>query len=438
MAVPSLSRLVTEIANSRKRAYAVIATAVVVPRLVVLLDQRGAILPAFTEGEKSDDIARTFLASGTFGFIPHIPTAYTQPLYSFFLIPLYWALGRTWEVVGGAQIVVAVATSLLVFEIGRRWLRRWAGLCAALLVSLHPYSLWHDVHINREILDGLLAAAIFILSLALIERRSLKVAVALGAVFGLSILSNVRLTALPLIIGALCLWYWKPDRKSFTAVGAVLAACAVVLLPWVIRNRAQVGCFALTTDSRALWEANNSLTLGTLRRGSWIDNVPLPASFPPSAQDAGREYRRHGKIVRVDECAQVPFYQDKVLSFWAHHPGEKAKLAAQGSLMLWNPIVSPPPTRNDEVSWLTGLRDTVEPLYIAPIFLLALYGVTRVPRRVAVLSVVLLAYQWGLAIIFVGATRYRVPWDFVAALLAGAALVDLAERLGRRRATRAI
>jgi hypothetical protein len=221
-------------------------------------------------------------------------------------------------------------------------------------------------------------------------------------------------------------------------VGAILAACAVVLLPWVIRNRVQVGCFALTTDSRALWEANNSLTLNVLRRGSWIDNVPLPKSFPPSAQDAGREYRRHGKIVHVDECAQVPFYQDKVLTFWAHHPGEKVKLAAQGSLMLWNPTVSPPPTRSDAIGWLTSLRDSVEPIFVAPIFLLALYGLTRVPRRVAVLSVILLAYQWGLAIVFVGATRYRVPWDFVAALLAGAALVDLVERLGRRRAGRPV
>ena len=66
--------------------------------------------------------------------------------------------------VGGAQIVVAIATSLIVYEIGRRWLRPGPA-CAALLVSLHPYSLWHDVHVNREILDGLLAAGIFVLSL---------------------------------------------------------------------------------------------------------------------------------------------------------------------------------------------------------------------------------------------------------------------------------
>jgi 4-amino-4-deoxy-L-arabinose transferase-like glycosyltransferase len=434
--VPSqaLGRLATELANRRRRAYLLIALVTALPRLVVLLDQRGAILAPFTFGEKSDDIARTFVDSGTFGFIPGHPTAYTQPLYSYFLIPLYWTLGRSWEVVGGAQILVAIATSLIVYEIGRRWLGSLAGVVAALLVSVHPYSLWHDVHVNREILDGLLAAAIFLLSLALLERRSLKVAVGLGAVFGLAILGNVRLTALPLLVGALCLWYWRPSRHTFALLGTCFAVCVLVLAPWVIRNRVQVGCFALTTDSRALWEANDNLTLRTLRAGKWIDNVPLPSSFPPSAQDAGRFYRRQGRIVNVDECAQVSFYQDKVLSFWAHHPEEKGKLAAQASLMLWNPVVSPPPTRSDAVSWLTDLRDSVEPIFIGIVFLLALYGVFRVPRRVAALSLLLLGYQWGLAMIFVGATRYRVPWDFIPCLLAAAAVVDLAGRVRRARA----
>ena len=103
-------------------------------------------------------------------------------------------------------------------------------------------------------------------------------------------------------------------RRTLLIVAAGLVACGAVLAPWVIRNRVQVGCFALTTDSRALWEANNPLTYYVLRHGGWIDNVALPASFPPSAQDAGREYRRHGVIVSVDECAQVPFYQHKVIS----------------------------------------------------------------------------------------------------------------------------
>ena len=57
---------------------------------------------------------------GTFGFIPGEPSAYTQPLYGFFLVPIYWIFGRTWWSVGGAQIVVATLTALLVYAIGAR------------------------------------------------------------------------------------------------------------------------------------------------------------------------------------------------------------------------------------------------------------------------------------------------------------------------------
>ena len=59
------------------------------------------------------------------------------------------------------------------------------------------------------------------------------------------------------------------------------------------------------------------------------------------------------------------------------------------------------------------------------------------PRRFAVVALLLLGYQWLVAMVFVGATRYRVPWDFVPALLAGAALVWAADRFARRRAAAA-
>lgn len=423
-------------AARRQLVYPLVALVAAVPRLAALLVERGEILKPFTLGEKSDDIARTFLDSGTFGFIPGHPTGYTQPLYSFFLIPLYGALGRTWEVVGGAQILVAVATALIVYEIGRRCISAEAGVLAALLTTLHPYAVWHDVHVNREIVDGLLAAAIVLLTLALADRRTPLLAAALGAVLGLAILGNVRLTALPLVLLAFLLWQWRPDRRSLALAGIALAVTAAVVAPWVVRNRIEVGCFALTTDSRALWEANSTRTLETLRAGLWIDNVPLPRSFPPSAQDAGREYRRRGQIVAVDECRQMRFYRGEVLDFWREHPGEKARLAGQATLMLWNPKVSPPDP-GDSPGWLNRLRELVEPAYMAPLFLLAVVGLRFVPRRVAVLAAVLLAYQWLMAMVFVGATRYRVPWDFMILLLAAAAIVELVRRADGRRAVEA-
>ena len=41
-----------------------------------------------------------------------------------------------------------------------------------------------------------------------------------------------------------------------------------------VRNKVQVGCFAITTDARALWKANNENTYDVLARGGWIDDVP--------------------------------------------------------------------------------------------------------------------------------------------------------------------
>jgi len=429
----SLGRL-GALARRRALVYPVVLAACAIPRLVTLVADRNDVLLPFTLGEKSDDIARTYLESGTFGFIPGHPTAYTQPLYSYFLIPLYWSLGRTWEVVGGAQIVVAAATAVIVYELGRRWLGGTTGVVAALLTTLHPYSIWHDVHVNREILDGLLAAAIMFVTLALAARRSLLLSAGLGVLLGVAILGNVRLSALPFALAAFLLWRWRPTTPAaFWTIGVALACCAVTLAPWVVRNRVQVGCYAITTDARALWEANNARTLHILRRGLWIDNVPLPASFPPSAQDAGREYRRHGKVVAVDECRQMRFYRHQVTDFWKAHPGEKALLAGQATLMLWSPSVSPADTQVGAAGWLNDLRASVEPFYMLPLFLLALFGLTRVPRSFAVLAVILLGYQWLVAMLFVGATRYRVPWDFVIALLAAAALVDIAARVRARR-----
>jgi membrane protein implicated in regulation of membrane protease activity len=71
-----------------------------------------------------------------------------------------------------------------------------------------------------------------------------------------------------------------------------------------------------------------------------------------------------------------------------------------------------------------------------PLYCLAVAGLFFVPRTFAVLSVALLAYQTAVAMIFVGVTRYRVPWDFLLAILAAAAAVALARRVAETRLTR--
>jgi 4-amino-4-deoxy-L-arabinose transferase-like glycosyltransferase len=384
-----------------------------------LLHERGAILAAFTE--KSDDFAQSFVANGTFGFIAGHPSASTQPLYGFFLVPVYWIAGRHWWSVGGAQIVVAVAAALLVYEIGRRFLSRRAGLLAALGATLHPYLVWHDVHVNREILDQLLGAALVLLALLAARRGSLWLAAALGAVAGLSILSNTRLALLPLVLAGYLVW--RLGRAALVPAALVLAAAALAVAPWVVRNRVQLGCWSITTDARALWKANTLQTYDILARGGWIDDVPSLPGSPPTPEMQGAKWKVDHVLLPVDECAQQRFYEGKVEDFWREHPGEKARLAGQATAMLWSPVA-----RSDSEASAGGgslARRLVEPVYMGIAFALAAVGLFLVPRAFAVLAVALLAYETLAAAVFAGTTRYRVPWDFVLMLLTAAAVTRL-------------
>jgi hypothetical protein len=193
----------------------------------------------------------------------------------------------------------------------------------------------------------------------------------------------------------------------------------VAVAPWLIRNRVQVGCWAITTDGRALWKANNLQTYGVLARGGWIDDVKDPPGHPfPNPEEARDLYRATGKKVHVTECANMRYYQRKVRRFWRDHPGAKAKLAAQAVRMEWDPR----PTKTATESGQGVLRDVVQPVYTSLLFALGIVGLFLVPRFFAAFVLVLLAYETAAAMVFAGATRYRVAWDFLIAVLAAAAL----------------
>ena len=428
--------------GSRARAYALVAAVCALPRVEVLLHERGAILGDF---EKSYKLAEMYVKTGTFGYVPGFPSASTQPLYGWFLIPIVWATGLRWWSVGAIQILIAVGTSLVVFEIGRRFLSLRIGLAAAVIATLQPYLVWHDVHGNREILDQLLGAAMFLLALEVARRKTVVAGAVLGVVAGIAILSNSRLVLLPVFFSAFLLW----RRIGWVAAAAVPVLAVVALSPWVVRNKLDVGCWQITTDARALWKANNVNTYKVLAKGLWIDQViyrqyggaDIPQRRPPgdlqpvqwmTPTEAGDQYTLNGRVYDVPECAQVGPYEHLVFRFWEHHPTEKAKLMGQATEMMWSPQVQSDGSANG--GGVSGVRRWVEPLYVVPLYLLAIAGLFFVPAAFRALALIFAFYETAAAWVFAGTTRYRVPWDFVLALLAATVLQRLWARLRSRRA----
>ena len=415
---------------TRRSALGIVVAASVVPRLVVLIVERNDLIAGLTE--KSDRFARTFVRSGTFGFIPGRPSAYTQPLYGFFLSGLYWVAGRNWLSIGLAQIAVAAATAVLVYAIGARIASQRVGVVAAVISTLHPYLVWHDIHVNREVLDGLLAAALTLAVLVAAERRTLRAVSVAGVIAGLAVLANSRLLLLPLVLAVFVAWDFRPTRRAVLAGAVLIGAAALVIVPWVVRNQVSVGCFTLTTDSRALWKANNLATYDILASGKWLDQVPPLPGAPPWPELAADITERTGRVVTVDECAQMRLYQHEVTTFWREHPGEKAKLAAQAVRMLWGPVVTVESDTPD--TGPSGLaRRFVEPAFAIALYVFALFGIMRLPRRYLVLTLLLLGYGTLMAMVFAGTVRYRVPWDFLLCIPAAIALTHLWDAAASRR-----
>jgi 4-amino-4-deoxy-L-arabinose transferase-like glycosyltransferase len=410
-----------------------VVLAAALPRLAVLALEREAILEEYVE--KSDRFATTLVESGTFGFLPDVPSAYTQPLYAWFLAGLYWPFGRSWLVVGVAHVLVAVATALLVLAIGRHIASTRIGVIAALVATLHPYVVWHDVHVNRELLDGLLLAGIAYLALLAHDRGSGRLAVATGALVGLAILGNSRLALLPVVLAPFLVWRVRPGRRAAAVAVVAVVAAGAVIAPWALRNRSEVGCLAITTDARALWKANNPATYDVLARGGWIDDVPDLPGVPPWPERAADDYLAGGELVEVDECAQMRFYQDEVKAFWRDQPGEKTRLAVQAARMLWSPFLSVEADDEGQQGPADLAQRTVEPVFTILLYAFALWGAFLAPRRLVALVALLLAYNTATAMVFAGTVRYRVPWDFLLALLAAFALERawglLRSRLGR-------
>src|SRR5439155_5349263 len=189
---------------------------------------------------------------------------------------------------------------------------------------------------------------------------------------------------------AYLLWRSGISRRTMLATGAMLAGAAVLVMPWVVRTKVDVGCWTVTTDARALWKANNVNTYATLKRGLWIDHVPQPRSLPPSPQQVFEHWQQTGVVLPYNECAQMSMYQSKVVSFWLHHPGDKARLVPLDGQWLWQPSVVETRGRPGAGGWLDTLRTTAEPAYMVVLYLLGAIGLFFVPRFLAAMTVLLL------------------------------------------------
>ena len=248
-----------------------------------------------------------------------------------------------------------------------------AGLVGAAIATLNPYLIWHDVHVNREIVDQVVAAALVLLTLIVAERPSLKLATLLGAVTGLSMLGNTRLDRRA-----------RPLRSLPRVSPAARARDGARLRPRPRRRDRRRRCPGSSettstsaasrsrpTDARCGRRTTRARTACS-RPGQWIDNIgqhpprpPHPGILTPDeahgiyVSDGRPRQARSGRVPRDDvlrESRASPGSSD--------HPGDKAKLAALSAKLLWQPNVFETSGRPGAGTQLDVGRRVVEPVYM--------------------------------------------------------------------------
>lgn len=208
------------------------------------------------------DLADSFLQGSGFCLEGGVDCAVRVPMYPL-VISAFLRLDWLYPGLPILQAAISASRCLISYGIGSTLFDRRAGLIAACLTALNPYSIAHSTAMQDTSLFNLLTGlAIYLLLQSREVPRGLPFKLAAGVVLGLATLTTVRLSLfLPLAV----LWVAWPSLPGgpWRLRQAVLVSIPLIVLVggWMVRNWSVTGAPVLTTESGvSLWVANNPVT----------------------------------------------------------------------------------------------------------------------------------------------------------------------------------
>jgi 4-amino-4-deoxy-L-arabinose transferase-like glycosyltransferase len=171
------------------------------------------------------------------------------PLYPVFLAAAAALVGPSLQSIALLQHALGLVAVVLVYWLGRLAFGRGTGLLAAGLTALNGAMLLMEHTLISEVLFAPLLLG-FLLALVLgLRGRGRWHFLLAGLLLGLAALTRPATQAVvPLVIVAVVLapLSWRP---RLLAVGLILAGFAATILPWMLRQQATYGTFAITSGA---------------------------------------------------------------------------------------------------------------------------------------------------------------------------------------------
>jgi len=168
------------------------------------------------------------------------------PGYPFFLAGLYTVFGVRLLPVQLVQCLLFAGTCWFAQDLGRRIFNPRAGLLAGLLCAVHPSLLRYVPDLHLETLLTFLFTLSIWLSARFFDKPSWQRGIPLGIVWGMASLTKAVVLLYPAVFAVL--WWLNTRRRAARAgqpappltealrVGVALAAMALTIAPWTIRN----------------------------------------------------------------------------------------------------------------------------------------------------------------------------------------------------------
>ena len=165
------------------------------------------------------------------------PTAEHPPAYEVFLAALDLLGGNGYlshRIAGG---LVGTGTVVMIALLGRAIAGEAVGLAAGAVAAVYPMLWTADASLMSETLYGFFLLATLLAAVRMRERPTPWRAAAVGALLGLAALTRGEALGLLVLLVAPLAWLGAPSWRGRVALGAAaLAALALVIAPWTIRN----------------------------------------------------------------------------------------------------------------------------------------------------------------------------------------------------------
>ena len=215
-------------------------------------------------------------------------TAGWPPGYPMLLAPLFKLVGPSYVAAKALNVALACAACLLTYELGRRAFDRRTGIAAAFVLALFPGQIFFATLVMTEVAFG----AMFLLMLLLLSVWTLDShqarpwqLITLGLLIGGLALIRAEAVALPLVVIALWRLTMPGWRRLARNAAIMLAAFAIALTPWTVRNAVRLHQFVPLRE-------NSSGALANALDPNY-DSRPDKMLPAPSLRDSARYIAHH-------------------------------------------------------------------------------------------------------------------------------------------------